>query len=45
YEKWEQQYLPSEDVGILIVTTSRGVMSHREARKLGIGGKLLGYVY
>ncbi len=45
YERWERQFLPSRDVGILIVTTSQGVMSHREAKAKGIGGKLLGYVY
>jgi small subunit ribosomal protein S8 len=45
YEKWEQQYLPSKDIGILMVTTSQGVMSHKEAKTKGLGGKLLGYVY
>ncbi len=45
YEKWERQFLPSKDIGILIVTTSQGVMSHREAKEKELGGKLLGYVY
>lgn len=45
FEKWEGQYLPGKDIGILIVTTPKGVMSHTEARSLGIGGRLLGYVY
>jgi len=45
WERWERMYLPSRDIGILVVTTSKGVMSHHEAKKLGIGGKLLGYVY
>ena len=45
FDEWEKLYLPSRDIGILIVTTSKGVMSHREAKKLGIGGKLIGYVY
>jgi len=44
-EKWEKSYLPAKDMGILIVTTSRGVMSHLEAKKRKIGGKLLAYVY
>ncbi|MBS7604877.1 MAG: 30S ribosomal protein S8 [Candidatus Bathyarchaeia archaeon] len=44
-EKWEKIYLPARDIGILIVTTSRGVMSHIETKKMGIGGKLLAYVY
>jgi len=45
FEFWEQRYLPGRDVGILVVTTPKGVMSHDEAKKLGIGGRLLGYVY
>jgi len=45
YEKWERLYLPSKDAGILVVTTTQGVMSHHEAKKAGLGGKLLGYVY
>ena len=44
-EKWEKTYLPARDVGILIVSTPHGVMSHIEARKRRIGGKLLAYVY
>ncbi len=44
-EKFESRYLPAQDFGILIVTTNRGVMAHTEAKKIGIGGKLLAYVY
>ena len=44
-ESWEQQYLPSKSIGMLMVSTSKGVMSHHEARQLGLGGELLGYVY
>lgn len=32
-------------LGIAILTTSRGVMTDKEARKLGIGGEVLCYVY
>jgi small subunit ribosomal protein S8 len=45
YAKWEQQYLPSYSRGMLIVTTNKGVMSHHEAAKSGLGGLLIGYVY
>jgi len=44
-EKWEARYLPARDFGVLILTTTEGVISHEEARKKGIGGKLLAYVY
>ena len=45
YTKWESRYLPAVGVGILIVSTSRGVLSHPEAQEKHMGGRLLGYVY
>jgi small subunit ribosomal protein S8 len=45
YTKWESQYLPAVGVGILVVSTSQGVLSHAEAQEKSIGGRLLGYVY
>ena len=45
FGRWEQQYLPSYDRGILLVTTNQGVMSHHEAVSRGIGGLLVGYAY
>jgi len=44
-EEWEKQYLPARDIGIIIVSTPKGIMSHKEAKKLKIGGILLAYVY
>ena len=32
-------------LGVAIVSTSKGVMSDRDARKQGIGGEVLCYVY
>jgi small subunit ribosomal protein S8 len=43
--KWEKRFLPASGLGILLVTTSKGVMDHNRARKEGLGGQLLGYVY
>ncbi len=45
FEKFEKRFLPSKDVGILIVTTPEGVFSHKEAKEKGIGGRLLAFVY
>ena len=44
-EKWESRYLPARDFGMLILTTNQGVISNKKAKELGIGGKLLAYVY
>jgi len=45
FEEWEKKYLPSRDVGLLVVSTPDGVLSHKEAREKRIGGKLLAFVY
>ncbi|MBI4174955.1 MAG: 30S ribosomal protein S8 [Candidatus Aenigmarchaeota archaeon] len=45
FEKWETRYLPARNFGILILSTSKGVMSQKEAAEPGVGGRLLGYVY
>ncbi|MEM3761989.1 MAG: 30S ribosomal protein S8 [Archaeoglobaceae archaeon] len=45
YEFYEKRYLPARGFGILIVSTTKGVMSQKEARELGLGGVLLAYVY
>ena len=44
-ERWESRYLPAQDFGLLILTTTKGIISHKEAKKHGIGGKVLAYVY
>lgn len=45
YEKWEARYLPAQDFGALIVSTTQGVLAHSSAKELGTGGKLLAFVY
>lgn len=42
---WIRRYLPSRDIGILIISTSQGVISHKEAIEMKVGGILLAYVY
>jgi small subunit ribosomal protein S8 len=45
FEKWERDFLPSREIGILVVSTSRGVTSHKMAKDEKIGGRLLAFVY
>jgi small subunit ribosomal protein S8 len=45
FEKFEKRFLPAKDIGIIIVTTSKGILTHREAKEKGLGGKLLAYIY
>ncbi|MEM0057837.1 MAG: 30S ribosomal protein S8 [Candidatus Bathyarchaeia archaeon] len=44
-EEWEKKFLPSRDIGLLIISTSKGVLTHREAKEKKIGGRLLAFVY
>jgi small subunit ribosomal protein S8 len=44
-ESWEKRFLPSRDVGVLVISTAQGVLSHRETRERKIGGRLLAFVY
>ncbi len=45
YKKFEKRYLLGKDFGFLIVSTSKGVMTHNEAKANNLGGRLLAYVY
>lgn len=45
YEKFEKRYLPAAHLGLIIVSTSKGIMIHGEAKSKGVGGKLLAFVY
>lgn len=45
FEKYEKRYLPARNMGIMIVSTSQGIMTHTEAKKKELGGKLLAYCY
>jgi small subunit ribosomal protein S8 len=45
FEKWEKRFLPAKGVGLLVMSTSKGVMDHKKANEIHVGGKLLAYVY
>lgn len=44
-ENYESRYLPAQEFGVLILTTTKGVISNNKAKDLHTGGKLLAYVY
>jgi small subunit ribosomal protein S8 len=45
FEEWEKKFLPSREVGLLVVSTPNGVLSHKDAREKHVGGKLLAFIY
>ena len=44
-EKFENRYLPAKDLGLLFVSTPKGIMTHYDAKAKKLGGRLLGYCY
>lgn len=44
-EEWEKKFLPSRQVGVLVVSSPHGVLSHKQAKEKGVGGRLLAFVY
>jgi small subunit ribosomal protein S8 len=45
FEEWERKFLPSREVGLMVISTPKGVLSHREAQEKRSGGKLLAFIY
>lgn len=45
FEKFEKRYLPAKEFGIIIVSTSKGIMIHSQAKEKNIGGRLIAYCY
>ena len=44
-EKYRRRYLPSRNLGVVIVSTNKGLMTHEEAEKEKTGGSLIAYFY
>jgi len=44
-EKYRRRYLPARNLGIVIISTNKGLMTHEEAETEQIGGSLVSYFY
>lgn len=44
-DKYMRRFLPARDFGFLIISTSKGLMTHKEAQENKIGGSLIAYFY
>ncbi|OYT36367.1 30S ribosomal protein S8 [Candidatus Pacearchaeota archaeon ex4484_71] len=44
-EKYRRRYLPSRNLGTVIISTNKGLMTHEEAQEEKIGGSLIAYFY
>ena len=44
-EKYRRRYLPSRDIGTMVISTNKGLMTHEEAKEEKIGGCLIAFFY
>ncbi|XP_045837179.1 40S ribosomal protein S15a-like [Meles meles] len=44
-EKWQSNLLLSCQFGVIVLTTSAGIMDHEEERRKHTGGKILGFFF
>ena len=45
FERYEKRYLPARDVGLIVVSTPSGLMTHTQAKAKGLGGRLIAFMY
>jgi len=44
-EKYKRRYLPAKNIGTIILSTNKGLITHKEAEEEKIGGCLIAYFY
>lgn len=44
-ERYRRRYLPARNMGTIIVSTNKGLLTHEEAQEEKIGGCLIAYFY
>lgn len=44
-EKYKRRYLPARNLGTMIISTNKGLMTHEEIQEEKIGGCLIAYFY
>ncbi|MFH1649373.1 MAG: 30S ribosomal protein S8 [Candidatus Woesearchaeota archaeon] len=45
FVKFEKRYLPAKGFGIILVSTSKGLLTHEKAKEQNLGGRLIAYCY
>jgi len=44
-DKYVRRYLPARDMGVIVISTSQGLMTHQTATEKNIGGSVIAYFY
>lgn len=42
---YERRFLPAQNFGLILVSSSKGILTHEDAKKKKIGGRLIAFVY
>lgn len=43
--KYLRRFLPSRNIGVLVISTNKGLLSHKDVLEKQIGGSVLAYFY
>ncbi len=44
-DRYRRRYLPARGIGTVVISTNRGLMTHKEAEQNGLGGSVVAYFY
>ncbi len=44
-ERYKRRYLPAREIGVMVISTNKGLITHREAESENIGGSLIAYFW
>jgi len=44
-DKYVRRFLPAKDFGVILISTSQGLMTHDKALEKKIGGSLIAYIF
>lgn len=44
-DKYVRRYLPARGIGVIVISTSKGLVTHQTALDKGIGGSIVAYFY
>ena len=44
-DKYLRRFLPSRNFGVLVISSDKGLVSHKDALRLNVGGSVVAYFY
>jgi len=44
-ERYVKRYLPAKEIGVIVISTNQGIMTHQTAQDKNLGGNLIAFFY